>query len=111
MVVNFTQSEELNATRGIPQGSVLGLCLFSLYTSDMPEAVTTGDLYLYADDTTVHYIASTFDEVCKQSNNALGELNKWFLTNSLTPHSSKCDVIIIVTPGNLLWSILYDYYW
>lgn len=60
-VKNSTQSEELNVTCGIPQGTVLGLCLFSLYTSVMPEAVTSGNLYLYADDTTVRCIASTVD--------------------------------------------------
>ena len=60
-VKTSTQSEELNVTCGIPQGTVLGLCLFSLYTSVMPEAVTSGNLYLYADDTTVRCIASTVD--------------------------------------------------
>jgi len=63
-VVNSTQSEELNVTCDIPQGSVLGPCLFSLYTNEMPEAVTSGNLYLYADDTTLYCIGSTVDEVC-----------------------------------------------
>ena len=93
-VVNSTQSEELNVTCGIAQGSVLGPCLFSLYTNDMPEAVTSGNLYLYADDTTVYCIGSTVDEACNLLNNALNELNKWCMTNSLTPHSSKCEVML-----------------
>ena len=93
-VVNSTQSEELNVTCGIPQGSVLGPCLFSLYTNDIPEAVTSGNLYLYADDTTVYCIGSTVDEACNLLNNALNELNKWCMTNSLTPHSSKCEVML-----------------
>jgi len=75
-VVNSTQSEELNVTCGIPQGSVLGPCLFSLYTNAMPEAVTSGNLYLYANDTTVYCIGSTVDEACNLLNNALNELNK-----------------------------------
>ena len=89
-VVNSTQSEELNVTCGIPQGAVLGPCLFSLYTNDMPEAVISGNLYLYADDTTVYCIGSTVDEL----NNVLNELNKWCMTNSLTPHYSKCEVML-----------------
>ena len=80
---------------GIPQGSVLGPCLFSLYTNDMPEAVTSGNLYLYADDTTVYCIGSTVDEACNLLNNALDELNKWCTANSLTPHSSKCEVMLL----------------
>ena len=57
----------------------------------MPKAVTSGNLYLYADDTTVHCIGSAVDEACNLLNNALDELNKWCITNSLTPHSSKCS--------------------
>ena len=67
--------------------------MFSLYTNDIPEAVTSGNLYLYADDTTVYCNRSTVDEACNLLNNALNELNKWCMTNSLTPHSSKCEVM------------------
>jgi len=42
----------------------------------MPEAVTSGNLYLYANDTTVYCIGSTVDEACNLLNNALNELNK-----------------------------------
>ena len=93
-VVSSTQSEELNVTCGIPQGSVLGPCLFSLYTNDMPEAVKSGNLYLYADDTRVYCIGSAVDEACNLLNKALNELNQWCMTNSLTPHSSKCEVVL-----------------
>ena len=61
----------------------------------MPQAVISGNLSLYADDTTVHCIGSTVDKACNQLNNALDELNKWCMTNSLTPHSSKCQVTLL----------------
>ena len=70
----------------------------------MPEAVTSGNLYLYAGDTTVYCMGSTVDEACNLLNNALDELNKWCTANSLTPHSSKCEVMLIVAPGILHWS-------
>ena len=94
-VVNSTQLEDLNVFCGIPQRSVLGPCLFSLYTNDMPEAVASGNLYLYADDTTVYCIGSTVDEACNLLNNALDKLNKWCVTNSLTPHSSKREAMLL----------------
>ena len=47
-----------------------------LYTKDMPEAVASGNLYLYADDTTVYCIGSTVDEACNILNNALNELRE-----------------------------------
>ena len=99
-VVNSTQSEELNVSCGIPQGSVLGPCLFSLYTNDMPEAVTSGNLFLYADDTTVYCIGSTVDEACNLLNNALDELNKWCTANSLTTLFKMRSYV--VAPGSFI---------
>ena len=94
VVNNSTQSEGLNLTSGIPQGTVQGPCLFSLYTNDITEAVTSGNLYPYADDTTAHCIGFTVDGACNLLHNALNELNKWCITNSLTLHSSKCEVML-----------------
>jgi len=91
-VVNSAQSKKLKVTCGIPQGSVLGPCLFSLYTNDMPDAVSSGTLFLYADDTTVYCIGSTIDEACSLLNKAL---NEWCVTNSLTPHSTKCEAMLL----------------
>ena len=38
---------------GIPQGSVLGPTLFTLFKNDLPFSVTSGSVYMFADDTTV----------------------------------------------------------
>ena len=73
----------------------------------MPEAVTSGNLYLYADDATVYCIGSTVDEACNLLDNALDEINKWCITNSLKPHPSKCEVILLhrrsLTGLHTLW--------
>ena len=65
-VVNGTQSDELYVSCSIPQGSVLGL-----YTNDMPDSMTSGALYLYADDTSIYCIRSTVDEACSLLENDL----------------------------------------
>ena len=49
VVVNGTFSTWQNVTSGIPQGSVLGPVLFTIYINYMPEAVES-ELYLFADD-------------------------------------------------------------
>ena len=92
--VNCTQSDGLNVTCGIPQGSVLGPVLFSLYTNDMPASVVSSILCLYADDWTIYSIGSTVNETCSLLNKALDELNNWCMANFLIPHSAKCEAML-----------------
>ena len=55
-VVNGELSSQANVTSGVPQGSVVGPTLFALYTGNLPEAVSSASLYMYADDTTIYCI-------------------------------------------------------
>ena len=85
----------LNVSCGIPQGSVLGTTLFALYTNDLPSAVTSGSVFMYADDSTVDCIGDTVDNTVTSLNKALTELNSWCLENSLTPHSAKREAMLL----------------
>ena len=94
-VVNGHHSTVLNVTYGIPQGSVLGATLFALYTNDLPSAVNCGSIFMYADDT-VYCIGDTVDNNVTSLKRALSELNSWCLENSLTPHSAKCEAMLLM---------------
>ena len=74
----------LNVTCGILQGSVLGPTLFALYTNDPTRAVTSGSIFMYADDTTVYCLGDTVDSTVISLDRALSELYSWCLENSLT---------------------------
>ena len=75
-VLNGIASDLNTVKSGIPQGSVLGPTLFSLYTSDLPEAMTTATTYMYADDTTLYCIGDSIDAVISDLNKALEELRR-----------------------------------
>ena len=72
-VVNGTPSDKAKVTGGIPQGSVLGPTLFSLYTYDLPGAIKSATTFIYADDTTIYCIGDSVDEVIVKLNMALAD--------------------------------------
>ena len=57
--VNGKLSEARVIKYGVPQGSLLGQQLYTIYVNDFLESVTKGELYMFADDTTIFTIGET----------------------------------------------------
>lgn len=53
----------LTMKTGVPQGSILGPILFSLYIKDNDKGLNLAKVHLYADDTILYSTASTMREV------------------------------------------------
>ena len=52
-VINGNNSDTMPTCVSIPQGSVLGPTLFSLFTYDLPSCVESRSLFLFANDITI----------------------------------------------------------
>ena len=53
-LVGNSVSDPLTVPSSVPQGSVLGSTLFSLFVNDLPKAITGATTLLFADNTTIY---------------------------------------------------------
>ena len=93
--VNGEKSELREVDIGIPQGLILGPCLFAIYVNDFPTAIQVGELQMYADDATAFVIANTVDEAIHYLNIITDEINGWCFKNRLTIHCDKTEAMLI----------------
>ena len=93
--VNGCSSQTKPVTCGVPQGSLLGPRLFTYYINVLSNSITEGNLELYADDMTLHFIGINVDVVVDGLNRALSEISLWCRNNKLTIHAGKFEVMII----------------
>ena len=75
----------------MPQGSVLSLILFNMYTNDQPIYDGTRN-FIYADDLCVTAQYSSFTEVETTIGDALEELAQYYRSNSLRANLDKTQV-------------------
>ena len=88
VVLNGRKSCPVPVTSGVPQGSVLGPLLFSIFVNDLPSIVSSL-IYLFTDDTKIfHVVRNKGDHIALQ--NDLNSLYEWSLKCQLSFNISKC---------------------
>ena len=93
--VNGTESELLNITCGVPQGSILGPLLFLCYVNDMSISIQSDcKLLLYADDSTIIFSHKDPDVISKKLGKELESCSHWLVDNKLSLHLGKTECII-----------------
>ena len=93
VVVHGCKSSKIQVRSGVPQGSVLGPCLFLAYINDLPSRVKS-NTRLFADDTAVdRKIKSPNDAKSLQAD--LDALAKWEEEWDMSFHPDKCTVMHI----------------
>lgn len=88
------------APSGVPQGSVLGPLLFTLFINDIVENLTVRCL-LYADDLKLFSIISSRDD-CRLLQQNLDLVNDWCIENRLDLNISKCNVMSFTSKATTL---------
>ena len=94
--VNSTMSSKRPVLYGVPQGSVLGPLLFSLYINDLPFSIND-DCELFADDTTIHTSDKKLDKVYSSLQNSVDDLINWTEYNHMSLHPQKTKYMLITT--------------
>ena len=88
---NGTQSNTLEMSCGVPQGSVLGPLLFIIYTNDLADCIENSTTILFADDTTIYESASDIHYLYISMNSNLSRLTDWFRGNKLSLNVAKTN--------------------
>ena len=81
---NGFQSDSLEIKTGIPQGSVLGPFLFSVYINDLPLCTDMINMIMYADDTTLFCDINSIPDAEHSLNAELSKITDWLAANKLS---------------------------
>ena len=94
--IDGSTSDYVSITSGVPQGSILGPILFSMFINDLPitiqSSVTTA---LFADDSTFFVSADNVDCIESKLNSAMSSINRWMHYNGLRVNKSKTKCMLI----------------
>ena len=73
------ESDYMDVKSGVPQGSILGPLLFSLYKNDIVIVSKTFKFLMYADDTTIYFNLEDLSGINVEENvsNELNNVNSW----------------------------------
>jgi len=99
-VVDGVQSPFLPVLSGVPQGSVLGPILFSIFINDLPDYLASHNpslsvsLQLFADDIKSYQVVNTLDDAIKFQN-VISSVFNWCDYWQLKPNLAKCTVLHI----------------
>ena len=91
VVVNGIRSDFIKVQSGVPQGSVLGPCLFLIYINDLPDLLTA-HARLFADDTAVYDVVASPDDQAHLQRN-LNQLAAWEKRWDMVFHPGKCTTL------------------
>jgi hypothetical protein len=95
--VRGATSAEFHLDEGVPQGSVMGPLIFTMYTAPMGDIIASHDLdyMFYADDSQVYLVLdpSKLSEGINKVEMCASDIKAWAVGNNLMLNDSKTEVI------------------
>lgn len=97
--VNSKYSKMGKITSGVPQGSILGPLLFSIFINDLPFSLTCpfAIIDLFADDSTLHTSDTSVSKINSTLQKSIDDIYNWCLDNNMALHPKKTKSMLITT--------------
>ena len=109
IVVGGSKSAQAALRFGVPQGSVLGPVLFSVYIGGLVQLLEAHGVnyHFYADDTQFYLQVENVDDTKGKISSVLSDIKIWMTRRKLKLNDGKSEIIII--HGNMRAGVMSDF--
>ena len=95
MRINSAVSTPLDLVSGIPQGGILSPIIFTIYTADMEQWLSTSKLFNFADDTTTDNRGNNKEEIRTRLEEDAQNVLEFMASNGLVANQAKTEFLLL----------------